>query len=270
MKTLFSILLFVCCTTTAVAQQDSLFQLRKTLKITGVQLAVDNLENLYVLSNNEQLKKYSATGDSIAVYNEVKRFGKLHTIDVSNPLKLLLYYKDFSTIVILDRLLGLRASLDLRRHNIQQASAIGLSYDNNVWVFDALNYKLKKLDEQGNQLMETEDFRSLFNTGFQPTTIIDQNNSVYLYDPAVGVYQFDHFGTFQKRYPITKWQNIAIAGKHIVGILGNALNAYNTSTLLQQQYQFPSSFGSFSQYIISNTALFGLGSEGVHVYSFRF
>lgn len=269
MKTFFYILVGVFCTTTAAAQ-DSLFQLRKTLRITGAQLAVDNLDNLYVLNNNEQLKKYSPTGDSIAVYNEVKRFGKLHTIDVSNPLKLLLYYKDFSTVVILDRLLGLRASLDLRRHNIQQASAIGLSYDNNVWVFDAFNNKLKKLDEQGNQLMETEDFRNLFNTRFQPTTIIDQNNSVYLYDPAEGVYQFDHFGTFQKKHSITKWRNIAIVGKHIVGITGNALAAYNTSTLLQQQYQFPSSFGSFSQYIIANTALFGLGEEGVQVYSFRF
>lgn len=269
MKTLFYILLCFFCTTTAAAQ-DSLFQLRKTLKVTGAQLAVDNLGNLYVLNNNEQLKKYSPTGDSIAVYNEVKRFGKLHTIDVSNPLKLLLYYKDFSTVVILDRLLGLRASLDLRRHNIQQASAIGLSYDNNVWVFDALNNKLKKLDEQGNLLMESEDFRSLFNTRFQPTTIIDQNNSLYLYDPAVGVYQFDHFGTLQKKHPITQWQNIAIVGKHIVGITGSALVVYNTSTLLQQQYQFPSSFGSFSQYIIGNTALFGLRQDGVQVYSFRF
>jgi hypothetical protein len=269
LKTLFYILFCFFCTTKAAAQ-DSLFQLRKTLKVTGAQLAVDNLGNLYVLNNNEQLKKYSSTGDSIAVYNEVKRFGKLHTIDVSNPLKLLLYYKDFSTVVILDRVLGLRASLDLRRHNIQQASAIGLSYDSNVWVFDALNNKLKKLDEQGNLLMETEDFRSLFNTRFQPTTIIDQNNSVYLYDPAAGVYQFDHFGTFQKKHPITKWQNIAIVGKHIVGITGNALAAYNTSTLLEQQYQFPSSFGSFSQYIIGNTALFGLAQDSVHVYSFRF
>jgi hypothetical protein len=268
LKTFSYILAFLFCTTSAVAQ-DSLFQLRKTVKVTGGQLAVDNLDNLYIL-NNEQLKKYNANGDSIAVYNEMKRFGKLHTIDVSNPLKLILYYKDFSTVVFLDRLLGLRASLDLRRHNIQQASAIGLSYDNNIWVFDAFNNKLKKLDEQGNLLMETDDFRTLFNTSFQPITIIDQNNSVYLYDPAVGVYQFDHFGTFQKKHTITKWKNIAVVGKHIVGSTGNVLNAYNTSTLLQQQYQFPSSFGSFSQYIIGNTALFGLDKDGVHVYSFRF
>jgi hypothetical protein len=270
LRTLLYIVLFITCALPATAQKDSSFQFQKTWKVSGGQLAVDNLSNLYVINNDEQLKKYSPAGDSIAVYNEMKRFGKLHTIDVSNPLKLLLYYKDFATVVVLDRLLALRTSLDLRRHNIQQASAIGLSYDNNIWVFDALNYKLKKLDEQGNQQMETEDFRTLFGNSFNPVTIIDQNNSVYLYDPAVGVYQFDHFGTFQKKHPITNWQNIAIIGKHIVGISNNGLYVYNTSTLLEHQYQFPSSFGSFSQYIIGNTALFGLDKEAVHKYSFRF
>jgi hypothetical protein len=37
-------------------------------------------------------------------FNNVKKFGKISTIDVSNPLKVLLYYKDFSTIVVLDSL----------------------------------------------------------------------------------------------------------------------------------------------------------------------
>lgn len=270
MRSILNIVFLFVFSATVFAQKDSSFQLQKTWKVSGGQLAVDNLGHLYVINNEDQLKKYSPNGDSIAVYNEVKRFGKLHTIDVSNPLKLLLYYKDFATVVILDRLLAPRASLDLRRHNIQQASAIGPSYDNNIWVFDAMNYKLKKLDEQGNQQMETEDFRTLFANNFNPITVIDQNNSVYLYDPVVGVYQFDHFGTFQKKHPITHWQNIAIIGNHIVGINTDGLYVYNTSTLLQRQYQFPSSFGSFSQYIIGNTALFGLDKEAIYKYSFRF
>ena len=270
MRILFYILFLFAVPGYIYAQKDSSFQLQKTWQLSAGQLAVDNLGHLYVINENEQLKKYSPNGDSIAVYNEVKRFGKLHTIDVSNPLKLLLYYKDFATVVILDRLLAPRTSLDLRRYDIQQASAIGLSYDNNIWVFDAMNFKLKKLDEQGNQQMETEDFRTLFGNNFNPITIIDQNNSVYLYDPMIGVYQFDHFGTLQKKHPITNWQNIAIVGNHIVGINANGLYVYNTSTLLQHQYQFPSSFGSFSQYIIGNTSLFGLDKNAVHKYSFRF
>jgi hypothetical protein len=216
------------------------------------------------------LKKYNANGDSIAVYNEVRRFGKLHGIDVSNPLRPLAFYKDFSTVVILDRVLSVRSILDLRRHNILQASAISLSYDNNIWVYDAINYKLKKLDEKGELLSETGDFRTLFSQNFKPVTIIDQNNSVYLYDPAIGVYQFDYFGTLQKKYPLTNWKHIAIVNNHIVGITENTLHTFHTGNYLQKQYQFPSSFGSFSSYIIANTSLFGLSKDSIQSYSFSF
>jgi hypothetical protein len=72
-------------------------------------------------------------GDSVAIFNNVKKFGKISTIDVSNPLKVLLYYKDFSTIVVLDRLLATRNTIDLRQQNIFQVNAIGQSYDNNIW-----------------------------------------------------------------------------------------------------------------------------------------
>ena len=40
-----------------------------------------------------------------AVFNDVKKFGQATLIDVSNPLKVLLYYRDFATIVVLDRFL---------------------------------------------------------------------------------------------------------------------------------------------------------------------
>jgi len=269
LKPILTILLFFTVALCS-AQEDTGFKLQKSIKLPATQFAVDNLHNIYILTSNEQLKKFNANGDSVAVYNEVKRFGKLHYLDVSNPLKLLAYYKDFSTVVVLDRFLSVRSSLDLRRLNVLQTSAVGLSYDNNIWVFDAINFKLKKFDERGNQLSETEDFRTLFGINFKPTAIIDQNNSVYLYDPANGLFQFDYYGTLQKKYPITGWKHVSIINNHIVGIADNQLHIFNTRNYLQKQYQFPSSFGSFSSYIIANTTLFGLDKEAIHAYSFSF
>jgi hypothetical protein len=97
------------------------------------------------------------------VYNNVRKFGKVHSIDVSNPLKVLLYYKDFSSIVVLDRLLSARSTIVLRRKNILDVTAIGQSFDNNIWVFDAFDNKLKKIDDEGNILLETPDLRQVFN-----------------------------------------------------------------------------------------------------------
>ena len=55
-------------------------------------------------------------------------------IDATNPLKILVYYREFTTIIELDRFLNIVNTIDLRNQNILQAKAVGLAYDNNVWV----------------------------------------------------------------------------------------------------------------------------------------
>ena len=172
---------------TAMAQKDSAFTLVRTYLGDVAGAAIDHMDNLYIISSKGQIRKLDAKGDSVAVYNQVRLSGQLHTIDVSNPLKILLFYKDFSTVVVLDRFLAPVATLDLRRYNILQPGAIGLSYDNNIWVFDQWDNKLKRIDEQGTKLMETPDLRSVFPQGLNPQRILSDNGLVYLADSAAGI-----------------------------------------------------------------------------------
>lgn len=250
------------------AQKDPAFQLLKTIKVEATHFVLDNLTNLYLITPTDGLKKYNAAGDSVGVYNNVKNFGRLYSIDVSNPLKLLLFYKDFSTIVLLDRQLSVRASLDLRKRNILQATAASVSYDNNIWLFDGIENKLKRIDEEGKLLWETVDFRMIFNEVVLPEQIVDRDGAVYLYDSNNGVYIFDHYGTFKKKYPIKGWKNLTITQQFVAGINNNSISVYNTKTLLQTSYQLPSSFHSFKSYIIGNTQLFALAKDSVSIYSF--
>ena len=116
----------------SVAQADSSFRFTKDIKGDIVAFTVDNLDNIYLLNSTNQVKKLNSNGDSVAVFNDVKKFGQASLIDVSNPLKILLYYRDFATIVVLDRLLNVRNIIDLRKQNILQVRAIGQSYDNKI------------------------------------------------------------------------------------------------------------------------------------------
>ncbi|HET9280167.1 MAG TPA: hypothetical protein VFN95_18355, partial [Flavitalea sp.] len=158
----------------AFAQMDTVFRIQKTYPGDVADFSVDNFGNIFILFSNGQLKKLNPNGDSLAVFNNVKRYGKLFSIDVSNPLKILLYYKDFSTVVILDRLLNFRGMIDLRKLNLYQVKAIGQSYDNNVWVFDELESKLKRVSEEGKIIDQSTDFRVLFDSVPSPQHIIDQ------------------------------------------------------------------------------------------------
>lgn len=266
MKQLITIL-FLFAIAAGNAQSDSPFLLRKRIPVQAVDITVDNLNNIYLLTANDQLKKFYPSGDSAAVYNDVRRFGKLWSIDVTNPLKPLLFYKDFATVVYLDRFLSPKNVVDLRQQNIVQPSAAAIAYDNNMWVYDALEYKLKKIGDDGRLMTETADFRTLFGQDFLPEKIIDINNSVYLFDRKRGVWQFDYYGTLQKKHGVSDWRSFSIADRLLMGTDGKGLVLYNPLNLMQRQYQFPSSFGSFNRYFIANTQLFALSKDSLSVYS---
>jgi hypothetical protein len=250
------------------AQADTSFRLVRTFPGEIADAAIDNLDNVYILTTTDQLKKYNASGDSLAVYNNVRKYGKIYSIDVANPLKVLLYYKDFSSIVVLDRLLAARSTIDLRRKNILQVSAIGQSYDNNIWVFDSYDNKLKKIDDEGNILLETPDLRQVFDQGITPQQIIDQNNQVYLYDAVNGLFVFDHYGTFKRKIPVAGWSNVSITDKYILGISNESLQNYNVSTLIQTQQKLPGNFTPYYKYYISNNKLIALSKDALHIYRY--
>ena len=123
----FVTIFFLLASTFSRAQDTSFFKLTGKLEGSYTDFNVDNLGNYYLLSKNNQLKKLSSKGDSVGVFNDVRRYGKLYSMDVTNPLKCLLYYRNFSTVVVLDRFLNTVNTIDLRKQNIYQVKAIAQS-----------------------------------------------------------------------------------------------------------------------------------------------
>jgi hypothetical protein len=245
------------------------FVLVKTYSGNIADVAMDNLDNLYIVSSTGQIKKLNATGDSVGVYNQTKNYGKLYTIDVSNPLKILLFYKDFSSIVILDRFLANQSTIDLKRYSILNPSAIGNSYDNNVWIYDDYDNKLKKIDEQGNKLLETADFRTVFNQQISPHKIFSNNGLVYLADSINGVFVFDNYGSFKKNIPVKNWQTIAIANNNILSTNNETLSVFNSSTQMQVQRKIPF-FTPYVHSFITPSKLVSFSNNSIQIYQYRY
>lgn len=251
------------------AQEDTTFKLLRAITGDIVDFAVDNLDNVYLFNSNNQLKKLNAYGDSVAAYNDVKRFGRATYIDVSNPLRILLYYKDFSTIVTLDRLLNVRSVIDLRKNNILQVKAIGLAYDNNIWLYDEVNSKLKKIDEFGKTLLETPDFRLLFGDAPSPESIFDRDGYVYIYDFIKGVYVFDYYGALKNKILITGWKDFRVTGKYIYGITNDTLQRYQVSSFRVDDEKLAPPLWPVLSLGFTPTRLYALKKDTVEIYSLR-
>jgi hypothetical protein len=251
------------------AQMDTSFKFVKSIKGDIVSFTVDNLDNIYLLSSTGQVKKLNSNGDSVAVFNDIKKFGDATFIDVSNPLKVLLYYKDFATIVVLDRYLNIRNSIDLRKQNILQVRAIGQSYDNKIWLYDELENKLKKIDEDGKLLLETPDFRFLFGSAPSPQKIFDEDQYVYLYDSAQEVFVFDYYGALKNKILISGWQNFKVAGRYIYGSKNNILYRYDIRTFKVDEWNMPDEIARARAFNFSSSRLYALRKEGIYIFDFH-
>lgn len=270
MRTLLNILILSFFSFLAKAQSFSMGQKLKTVTGDYASFSVDNLDNIYLLSASNQLKKLNQAGDSISVFNDIKKFGEATLVDVSNPVKIMLYYKGFSIIVVLDGMLNLKNTIDLRRKNIFNATAAGLSYDGKIWLYDDMDNVLKKLDDEGNVLFKTADFRQIFDKVLAPVKIFDQNQYVYLYDSLQGIYVFDYYGSYKNKIDITGWKNLHITGKYIYGAVGNALYRYNISTFKYDEWPVPAALQGVKQLFIKNNKLYALGKNGLDIYSLSF
>lgn len=251
------------------AAQDTSFLLQKKIPGDIRSFAVDDLGYIYLISSTNQLKKLTPAGDSMAVFNDIKQFGRATLLDVSNPLKVLLYYPDVVTVVVLDRVLNMRNTIDLRRQNILQVRAVGQSYDNKIWLYDEEEAKLKKIDENGILLSETADFRQLLGEAPAPQQIFDQDRYVYLCDTAQGIFVFDYYGTLKRKLPITGWQNVKVAGKYIFGSAGKKLLRYDMATVHTQEWLLPSALSGALSFTFTSSRLYALKKEGVEIYTYR-
>ncbi|MBI2730681.1 MAG: hypothetical protein HYX40_08020 [Sphingobacteriales bacterium] len=255
--------------TISFAQSDSTFKFYKSIKSDITDFTVDNLGNIYLISTGSQLKKLNNNGDSAGVFNDVKMYGKLYSIDVTNPLKILLYYKAFATIVVLDRFLNIQNTIDLRKQGIFSVKAVGQSFDNNLWVFDEQEAKLKKIGEDGKVLNETVDFRLLFDAIPSPTQIFDQDRFVYLYDSSKGMFVFDYYGSLKNNFHFTGLKNVQVIGKTIFGIKDNQFFSFTMGDVQEKLFPLPMKEAEVQKMLINPSGLFTLNNNELRIYRFR-
>lgn len=230
---------------------------------------VDNLGNVYVLTRNLQLRKYGPGGDSIGVFNDVVRYGKISAIDVSNPLRVMLFYRNFGTILLLDRMLRTVDVIDLRKRSMLQVSAVSASYDNQCWIYDEQESRLRKIDPAGRMLLETPELRMIMDLPPSPVSISDEQGVVSIYDPERGLYRFDLYGAFQQRIPLIGWADLKVIGKFVEGWKEDKIMRYELLTGITRTSAVPFPLKGIRQIVFHPAGLYALDQLGVLWYDHR-
>lgn len=254
---------FVCLVNIGKSQQLILTVPSKTIKGDFTYCMPDQLGNVFALNKSGQLKKYNANLDSMGVFNDVRRYGKLYSISAENPLRSLLYFKEYKIVLVLDRLMQVVNKIDIRKSNIFQSQAIAQGYDNAIWVFDEQESKLKKLDEYGKLMFESADFRLVFNESLAPSAIFDAAGFVYLYDASKGLFIFDYYGALKNRIALIGWTSVQALGKKIIGVKNEKIMVYTPGEIDIKEIQLPDSISKANQIRFTSNAIYVLNDTGI-------
>ena len=112
-------------------------------------VATDNLDNYYFLNRSE-----ISINDKVFYSNF--SLGDITKIDVFNPLKIKLWYSDFSTLIVLDNNLNEILRTDFTSlYPDFEITEISSSNENIIWIFDQNNMMVKKYDFVKNKFVNS-------------------------------------------------------------------------------------------------------------------
>ncbi|RZJ52044.1 MAG: hypothetical protein EOO44_13030 [Flavobacterium sp.] len=182
----FLFLIFVvCCSSVSFAQNQKIKPVPVShAKIDAdVFLGYDAFGYSYFIKNNV-FRKLKAS-ESFE-YKNVS-LGNLTKVDLQNPLKIVLFYEDFNSVVLLDNQLNKITEINFSQNNIPiVVTFIGMSTQNQLWVYNTLNQQIGLFDYLKNEyktvstpLTETIKY---YQTDFNTFYWIDKKNNWFSCD----------------------------------------------------------------------------------------
>jgi hypothetical protein len=201
-------------------------------------LEIDGFGNIYVITDHE-IVKYSATGNVQKKFS-TKRYGRIDFVDAMNPLKVLVYYKEFQQLIFLDSQMTESSNMiSLETLGYEQASLVCSSSNNSFWIFDKQNNELLRFDAELKPLVKTGNLKRILDIDIKPNFMQEHNNYVYVNCPNEGILVFDIYGTFYKTIPLKNLKEFNVVNGDVFYFEKNTLKQYQSQTFNTIEKQFP-------------------------------
>jgi hypothetical protein len=203
-----------------------------TIRSSADLFSTDNFGNTYLVKGDE-IRKYNPQGELLKIFS-AKSLGKITSIDAANPLRVLVFYKDFASLLFVDDLLSQNGDvINLLDLGLEQSDVICTSFNNGLWLFNRQNANLVRLDQNLQTIVNTGNLNTLLGTNLKPNFILESNGYVYLNNPSEGIFVFDIYGTYYKTIPIKGLHHFQLKEDLIIYFEAGQLRSYNLKLLTE-------------------------------------
>lgn len=228
---------------------------------------VDNFGNLFVVTPNNELLKFNQQGKFLWNYTN-KTYGVISQLDVTDPLRVILYYADFQQIVVLNNNLSEIAKYNFSANPEVQITFIASANNNGFWVYDQINRELRKLTN--NFLDDIKSGNIYQRNGFDisASNMLTDDTQIYINDTVAGVRIFDRYGNFIKNAVVYPKSDFTVADNEIFFNQNNQLLAYNYLTFQLRNMELPE-VPQFKKAILRYNKLIVLTEKGLTLWALK-
>lgn len=238
-------------------------QLYKSIPVNAKSFTTDATGNVYLIRGSNELIKYNASGDSVGIFNEVRR-GRITQVDATNPLRVILFLAESGQVMLLDNLLSLKNQFRLTDMGIFNAPCLANSADGDIWVYDPTAASLLKVDDQG-RILKSASLRQFFDFTPNPISMFEQDRNLFMVDTLEGILRFDQFGFYKTRYPLRVSQ-VQYFLDQLLYPQNGKLHIYHVQSFRETTIDIPA-YQTALQVRVERERLFVLRSGQLDIYS---
>lgn len=169
---------------------DSSINLSGTLPCKYIFIDFNN--SIYRIDSNSK-KLYKYTKEKVFVYQNII-MNPIDYIDVLNPNKIIVFFKEYNGIEIIDDKLIRKDFLDFNNEPKIKADNVNASEYDNIWIYSKELNKMTYYDVKNRRrIFETDPLIDIFGMPFEPKKIISTPTRLWLLDKR-GIIEINNFG----------------------------------------------------------------------------
>jgi hypothetical protein len=216
-----SILLLVLLVTLRIDAQE--FKLISSVPLNATTfIGVDSYKNVYFIKD---MVLYKKGPDGSFTFNDFQ-LGNLSSVDIINPLKIVLFYEDTNTALLLDNRLNLieRISFNMlvEFNTISNLTNAGNS---SLWIFNVDSQHLELYNYITNE-------KTVVSQPFPGKLISQASDFNYCYILTENkLREFNRYGSLLSEFPLMGYEKIVLHKKNIIALKKNALYSIVNSPL---------------------------------------
>lgn len=214
------------------------FVLENSQPTEASHLGVDAMGN-YFLYTSRIIEKWSPQGQLVFRTADLNQ-GSISALDLTNPLKPFLFYKDQGKVVMLDNTLSQQGeTIDLFSLGWGQIECIAGSRGDAYWLWDVSNAELVKVNERFERLASSGNVGVLLGASIYPDQIIERGQHVYVTDAILGILVFDIYGNYRTRLSIQIEGDLHVIDDNLIYIKEKRLHVLEPDLISETTLDLP-------------------------------